>query len=88
MYSRLNRKLGQPPTLPLSIGHLRRVGIVSVSGGPGKNSVLAVRCTIVLVLGVGRGSEHLVIPGLIEEGLSDMHNAAGVRDERAGAEDQ
>ena len=32
---------------------------------------------------VGGGLEHLVIPALVEEGLSDMHKATRMRDERA-----
>ena len=36
---------------------------------------------------VGRGILYPLIPGLVEEGFSDMRNGAGVRDERADAKD-
>ena len=32
---------------------------------------------------VRRSLEHLIIPGLVEEGLSNVHERTGVRDERA-----
>ena len=57
-------------------------------GGPAENTIIAVICTRVLVLGVWRGTVHPLIPGLVEEGLSEMQNGAGVGDERAGAKDQ
>jgi len=36
---------------------------------------------------VGHSIVHPPIPGLVEEGLSDMQNGAGVREEYAGAKD-
>jgi len=40
------------------------------------------------VRGVGRSLEHLVIQALIEEGLSDVYQVTGVRNERSEAKSQ
>ena len=40
------------------------------------------------VRAVGRSFEHLIVPALVEKGLSDMHKSAGVRDECAEANNQ
>ena len=56
---------------------------VSVPERLGENIVLSVQGTLVGIRGVGCGSVHLVIPSLLEEGLSDMQNGTGVRNESA-----
>ena len=65
--------------------HIPCVRAVSIFGGRGEDGVLAVRHARILVRGVGRGFEHLVIPALVEEGLSDMYQVTGVRHKSAGA---
>lgn len=75
---------------PRQVEHhdLPRVRVEPVVEGPGHNRILGVCGAREGIRGVWRGFEHLIIPSLVEEGLSDMQNAAGVRDERAGSKDQ
>lgn len=84
-YSRLNRG----PVSPRSChgnSDIPRVRAVPILEGGGKDAVFAIHGAGMCVRGVGRCLENLVVPALIEEGLSDMDQATGVRDERAEAD--
>ena len=74
--------------LPRQTEQLPCVRVVPVLEGRCQNRILIIRGARVCIRGVGRGVEHLIIPRLFEEGLSDMNEATGVGNNRAGSEDQ
>ena len=79
----------EPPIVPsVNQSDIPRVRAVSILESRVENAILAVQRAVVYVRAVWLGLEHLIIPAFVEERLSNVHEATGVRDEGAETKSQ